>query len=127
MTEQTGHGSEIRPFTGRHMLSWMLAFFGVIVAVNITMAWFAGRTWTGLVVKNSYVASQKFNGHLRQARKQHARGWKSELTYERGVVRFRVVGKSGAPVFLDDARLTIGRPAFEQQDAVLHLKHIGDG
>ena len=30
-------------FTGRHMLVIMLAFFGVIIAVNLTMASFAGR------------------------------------------------------------------------------------
>ena len=48
-------------FTGRHMLAIMLAFFGVIIAVNLVMATLASKSWTGLVVKNTYVASQQFN------------------------------------------------------------------
>ena len=51
-------------FTGRHMAIIMVAFFGVIIAVNLTMATLASRSWTGLVVKNSYVESQKFNSVL---------------------------------------------------------------
>ena len=39
----------------------MLAFFGVIIAVNVVMATLASTSWTGLVVENSYVASQEFN------------------------------------------------------------------
>ncbi|MGI9407824.1 MAG: FixH family protein [Hyphomicrobiaceae bacterium] len=118
---------EPRPFTGRHMAVIMVAFFGVIIAVNFTMAWLAGHTWTGLVVKNSYVASQKFNGQLMQARSQSARGWKSGLKYERGRFEFRLTDKAGDPVFLDDLRLFVGRPAFEQADVVLPFTHIGDG
>ncbi len=61
-----------KPFTGRHMLFAMLAFFGVIIAVNLTMAVFATKSWTGLVVKNSYVASQAFNRELEQAKVQES-------------------------------------------------------
>lgn len=58
MTAQTDKPKE---FTGRHMLAIMLAFFGVIIAVNGVMATFATRSWSGLVVENTYVASQQFN------------------------------------------------------------------
>ncbi|TIS18850.1 MAG: cytochrome oxidase, partial [Mesorhizobium sp.] len=51
-----------REFTGRHMLISILAFFAVVIGVNLTMATFAHRSWTGLVVENTYVASQQFNG-----------------------------------------------------------------
>ena len=30
-----------RCFTGRHMLVWVLAFFGVVTLVNAVMIWFA--------------------------------------------------------------------------------------
>ena len=72
-----------KPFTGRHMLFAMLAFFGVIIAVNLTMAAFATKSWTGLVVKNSYVASQAFNRELEQAKVQAARGWTGDITYRK--------------------------------------------
>lgn len=69
-----------RRFTGRHMLIVMVAFFGTVIAVNVTMAMFATRTFGGTVVDNSYVASQKFNGWLREARDQDALGWSLGLT-----------------------------------------------
>ncbi|OYX37989.1 MULTISPECIES: FixH family protein [unclassified Sphingomonas] len=65
-----------RPFTGWHMLAIMVAFFGVIIAVNFTMARFAVGTFGGVVVDNSYVASQRFNGWLAEARAQDKLGWR---------------------------------------------------
>ena len=64
-----------RPFTGRKMTVIMVAFFGVVVAVNLLMATFATRTFGGVVVQNSYVASQKYNLWLAKARKQERLGW----------------------------------------------------
>jgi nitrogen fixation protein FixH len=69
-----------RPFTGRHMLASMLGFFGLVIAVNFTMAWFASSTFGGTVVDNSYVASQQFNGWLKQSRDQAALGWAPALS-----------------------------------------------
>ena len=65
-------------FSGRHMTAILIAFFGVIIAVNFTMAMFATRTFGGVVVENSYVASQKYNGWLDAARKQDKLGWTIE-------------------------------------------------
>ena len=64
-----------RKYTGRHMAIWMIAFFGVVIAVNLTMAKIAVSSFGGVVVDNSYVASQEFNGWLDQAREQEAFGW----------------------------------------------------
>lgn len=68
-----------RPFTGRHMTAILLGFFGVIIAVNFTMAALATRTFGGVVVENSYVASQRYNGWLRAARAQERLGWKAKI------------------------------------------------
>lgn len=66
-------------FTGRHMAIILVSFFGVVIAVNITMARYASSTFGGLVVDNSYVASQKFNGWLETARAEKALGWSADL------------------------------------------------
>ncbi|MBX3565429.1 MAG: FixH family protein [Sphingomonas sp.] len=65
----------IKRFTGWHMLAVMLLMFGTIIAVNAVMATYAISTFGGPVVDNSYVASQRFNGWLAQARAQKALGW----------------------------------------------------
>ena len=66
-------------FTGWHMAAIMVLFFGVIIAVNVTMAVFATTTFGGKVVENSYVASQKYNEWLAAARAQEKLGWKHEI------------------------------------------------
>ncbi len=74
-------------FTGWHACAVLIAFFGVVVAVNLTMAVFATRTFGGVVVENSYVASQKYNGWLAAAKRQEKLGWTihPELDGERRV------------------------------------------
>lgn len=64
-----------RPFTGWHMTAIIVAFFGVVIAVNATLATLASRTFSGTVVDNSYVASQQFNSWLAAGRAQKALGW----------------------------------------------------
>jgi nitrogen fixation protein FixH len=55
----------IRTFTGWHMALILIGFFAVVVGVNLLMARFASSTFGGVVVENSYVASQQFNGWLK--------------------------------------------------------------
>ena len=72
MTERS---TEVKKFTGRHATMIIVAFFAVVVGVNMVMARFALSTFSGTVVDNSYVASQKYNDWLEQARDQQAHGW----------------------------------------------------
>ena len=69
-----------RAFTGRTISTILVGFFGVIVAVNFTMAWFAVSGFGGVVVDNSYVASQKFNGWLEEAQVEDAMGWSARVS-----------------------------------------------
>ena len=114
-------------FTGRHMLAAMVAFFGVIVAVNLTMATFAMKSWTGLVVKNSYVASQEFNDHAEAGRARAALGWQSELSYSDGELRYSLAHGNGSAVALTDVQVSLGRPAYEADDTTIVLAPTGDG
>lgn len=65
-------------FTGWHAAVALVAFFAVVIAVNLTMAMFATRTFGGVVVENSYVASQKYNEWLNAAERQMQLGWSIE-------------------------------------------------
>ncbi|MEP1765593.1 MAG: FixH family protein [Sulfitobacter sp.] len=46
---------------GWHVATIFVLAFSVIIAVNLTLAYNAVRTFPGLEVKNSYVASQSFD------------------------------------------------------------------
>ena len=71
-------------FTGRHMTAVLVGGFGIVIAVNLSMATLATRGFGGVVVENSYVASQKYNGWLDEARKQQALGWSVDVKRQRG-------------------------------------------
>ncbi len=64
-----------RPITGRKVALWFVAFFGIVIAVNLLMARLAIGTFGGTVVDNSYVASQNYNEWLAAGRAQAALGW----------------------------------------------------
>lgn len=65
----------IRKFTGWHMTAILVAFFGVVMAVNFAMARMAVSSFGGTVVDNSYVASQNYNRWLRAADQQDRLDW----------------------------------------------------
>jgi nitrogen fixation protein FixH len=70
-----------RAFTGRHMAAILVAFFGVIIAVNVVNARYASATFGGEVVENSYVASQRFNRWLDEAKIEKSLGWDEVTTW----------------------------------------------
>ena len=108
-------------FTGKHMLITMISFFGVIIAVNLTMATLASKSWTGLVVKNTYVASQQFNDQLEQAKLQQDTGIRSKLRYDHNGLIVIIEDRNGNRISADELTAEIGRPAYEQEDQVLAL------
>jgi nitrogen fixation protein FixH len=111
-----------RTFTGRHMLLLTISFFGVIIAVNMVMATFAARTFSGTIVDNSYVASQQYNRWLDEAHAQQALGWR--LTAERDGDHALVVLPS-----VPDARInaTAIHPLGRLPDINLHFRAAAPG
>ncbi|WP_353230640.1 FixH family protein [Novosphingobium sp.] len=69
----------VRRFTGWHMLAIIVAFFGLVIGVNVMMARLALSTFSGEVVENSYVASQRFNGWLDAAKADRVLGWTATM------------------------------------------------
>lgn len=114
-------------FTGKHMLAIMLAFFGVVITVNLVMATAANRSWTGLVVKNSYVASQEFNRKAEEGRAQAALGWQGTLAIGGGRVTYGLVDASGAAVEVQGVVAKFRRPAYEAEDRTVTLVRGADG
>lgn len=123
----TARGEKSFTFTGWHMLASMVAFFGTIIAVNFTMAYLATSTWSGLVVKNTYVASQEFNGKTEAIRQMLATGIAGELSVKRDGVRYRLTLPGEVPVVADSVLAHFKRPVGEHQDFEQMLTPAGDG
>lgn len=116
-----------REFTGWHMLGVLVLFFGTIIGVNIWLAIEATTSWTGLVVENSYVASQEFNTKLANARAQDAMGWQGGFAYEDGQVRFTLVDGEGKPIRATSVTVALSRPIGTHGDQTLTLNPLVDG
>lgn len=113
--------------TGRFVFGLLVAFFGVIIAVNITMAVFANRTWTGLVVENGYVASQHFNSDLALLRRQNALGWTQHLAVQDGSLVVEFTRRDGSPISGLAVAASIARPVGDRDDATLGLMETRPG
>ncbi|MEQ9039379.1 MAG: FixH family protein [Silicimonas sp.] len=107
-----------REITGKHVLIGTIAAFGVIIAVNFTMAYQAIGTFPGLEVKNSYVASQSFDAR-REA--QQALGWEASATIEGGLLKIALSDAAGRPAQPSGITAVLGRPTIARDDRVLDL------
>jgi nitrogen fixation protein FixH len=93
------------------MAAILVAGFGVVVAVNFLMAGLALRGFGGVVVENSYVASQQFNGWLEKAERQKALGWTATVFRgEGGRLAVETAGVPDGAGIAATLRRPLGRP-----------------
>lgn len=112
------------PFTGRHMTAILVAFFGVVIAVNVLMARYAIGTFGGIVVENSYVASQHFNRWLDEAKREDALGWRAKVARRQdGRLAVDLEGAPASATLSGEARHPLGRAP----DRALAFTATGDG
>lgn len=122
-------------FTGRHMAFVMVGFFSVIILVNLTMAYFATHSWSGLVVKNGYIASQRFNLERAQQVTLLENGWQGLLDYKDELFLFQLqrdkakMANDNMAPGESDCTVTglLSRPVHEHSDVFLSFKLEGDG
>lgn len=111
-----------KPLTGRKVLLIAVGAFGIIIAVNLFMAFKAIGTFPGLEVKNSYVASQSFDAD-RAA--QEALGWVVEPTYENGVLSLVIRDRAGLPARVAELNATVGRTTHVRDDIEPEFTYTG--
>lgn len=109
-----------KEFTGKHMALTVIAFFGVIIGVNVVMIVSSARTWTGLVVPNSYVASQEFQDRADAARAQDDAGWTMDIDYRGGELLVSLQ-EHGQTLEVPDASAFVRRPVGGHDDATVKL------
>jgi nitrogen fixation protein FixH len=116
-----------RPFTGTHMLAILVAFFAVVIGVNLLMAYYANSTWSGLVVENGYVASQSFNADAARLRAQQALGWQVSLVHGDGEVTVSFAGPTGNAITGLAVSGSLDRPTTDRQDQSLSFREAAPG
>ncbi|HWU04389.1 MAG TPA: FixH family protein [Novosphingobium sp.] len=131
----TANTPEFRPakapfrFTGRHMAAILVAFFGVVIVVNVYMATLASQTFSGVVVENSYDASQKFDTWLDEAAREKALGWQAKVERRAdGHVAVTMTDKAGASLSADNVLSgEAWHPLGQEADRVVSFRRQADG
>lgn len=121
--------SQPRPITGRIVLFGLLAFFGVVFAVNGTLIFFAIDTWSGLTTERPFEAGRDHDRTLAQAEAQAARGWRSRvaLAPKSQTIEVTFTGPHGAPLGGLEVVLALRRPARADLDHRLSLSETTAG
>jgi nitrogen fixation protein FixH len=113
-----------KTFTGRHMAAILVAGFGVVIAVNLVMARLAVSTFGGVVVENSYVASQEFNTWLKAADQSRALGWEPRVARRKdGRIEVDFAPEASPRMLEGMARHPLGR----LPDTALAFASVGPG
>jgi nitrogen fixation protein FixH len=107
-----------RPLTGRKVLIISTVAFLFVLGPNLALTYYAVHTFSGLVVDNSYVASQRFDD---QRRAQEALGWTLALREEGDVLRLDLTDREGRAVRPQALNVVVGRPTSDRTDRRLDL------
>ena len=121
-----------KPLTGFKVLLMLLAFFGVVIGVNVIMMRLAIETLPGTEVDSAYSASLGYEKEIAAARDQEARHWQVDAHVERAadgaaVLRVEARDKDGKPVTGLKFQGRFERPADKRADLSVALAEIGTG
>ena len=116
--------SNSTPLNGKRIAAIFVGGFGIVILVNLTMATMAVESFHGTVVDNSYVASQQYNGWLKQAAVSKSLGWQA-VPHRRADGRV-VIETLAVPA---GARITATaeRPLGQREDVALTFTDQGAG
>ncbi len=118
--------------TGRHVLMMLIAFFGIIIAVNVDFIIKAETTFRGEDEHNPYLQGLDYNETLAKRAAQSELGWQALVTAARGQgraadIRIDIQQKDGtAPRGLTlEGRLR--HPSDANLDQTLIFRDAGEG
>ena len=104
------------------MLGLMVGGFGIIIAVNLTMAWNAIATFPGVEARNSYVVSQTFQAD-RAA--QNALQWDVSADITDRVLTVSILDHRGDPVQAEVTRAFLGHATNVNREIVPEFTWTG--
>lgn len=120
-----------RPLNGRAVLVMLVAFFGLVMVVNVFMVRAAISTFGGVDTPSSYQAGLVFAADEEAARAQAARNWsvRAHLDAISGgdAIVIDVHDGDGHPVTGADLTVRLAHPIDERQDIEVPMEEVGGG
>lgn len=122
----------LRPLTGRMVLFYLVAFFAIVVGVNMVMMKLAIDTLPGTEVDSAYRASLAYKSEISAAHDQARRNWKVDAHVERSadgaaMVRLDARDANGTPLSGLKFSGRLERPTDKRIDRAVELAESGIG
>jgi nitrogen fixation protein FixH len=123
---------QARILTGRHVLQWLVAFFGIVFAVNGVLVRAAISTFGGVETLSSYRAGLQFEQEVGLVQRQDALHWQVTGKLARdsaGVAVLDVTARDaqGAPLSGLTADARLAHPADDRLDRVIAVRSVAGG
>ena len=121
-----------RPITGRFVLIAVLAFFTVVIGVNVVMIDLAVSTLPGTEVDSAYTASLGYEKEIIAAHDQDARHWQVDAHVRRGTdggatLEVEARDDSGKPMTGLKFQGRFERPTDKRADLPVELAEVSIG
>lgn len=121
-----------RPVTGRTVLIWLIAFFGIIAAANAVLIRAAATTFGGVETENAYKAGLNFGRDIAAARAQDALHWRVDGTVDLdadGVATASLTVNDESNRSLDDLEITgrLAHPTNRKFDRAFAMDRVSAG
>ncbi|TAK47679.1 MAG: nitrogen fixation protein FixH [Xanthobacteraceae bacterium] len=120
-----------RPVSGRMVLVTLLAFFGVVFAVNAYMAYAAIHTFGGVETDSAYKVGLAYDSEIAAAEAQQGRAWQVEAALSGNdagrALQVSVRGGGGAPEAGLAAHVKLIHPGNRQLDIAVPLTEVSPG
>jgi len=124
--------SVARPITGRFVLITTIAFFAVVISVNIVMMRLAITTLPGTEVDSAYSASLAYQREIDAARQQNERDWQVQAHIDRrpdgrAAIALEARDHAGAPLTALNFLARLERPIDRRADRAIEISETGPG
>lgn len=118
----------VRELTGRAVLFSLIAFFGVIFAVNIFFAVAASKTYTGVVSQEPYRKGLTYNKRIAADARQAELKWNVDVDVGKdGHAKLIFKAYDNQPVTDLKVTATIGRPTTDTEDRTMTFAETQPG
>lgn len=114
-------------FTGRKFLLWVVAFFGVIIAVNVVFISLALKSNSGVVTESPYERGLAYDKTIARAEEQKKLGWTATLDVEGDRMRVTLKDKEGKGIDGKSVTVRMMRPVQQGHDFDVVLEGAGNG
>ena len=116
---------------GWHVLAMILAFFATVIAVNVTFAIYAVRSFPGEDVQRSYLQGLHYNNTLAERRAQQQLGWSAGALLrhegEGAVLEVTLNARDSSAITNATINGYLEWPTSSQMDRTLRFESLGDG